>query len=82
MSVKPKDGAFDVQGFDARLGAALDYYLTNMFSIGANLTGDLLVLSRPKLADAPTSGEGSVYADSGSSIGGGVTLTAVMGLHF
>jgi hypothetical protein len=81
-SLKPKEGNFDAKGFDGRLGAGLDYYLTNMFSVGANLTGDILFLSRSKLAGAPTTGEGSVYAQSGSSVGGGVTLTAVMGLHF
>jgi hypothetical protein len=60
----------------------VDYYLTNMFSVGANLTGDILFLSRPKVDGAPTSGEGSVYAADGAGIGAGVTLTAVMGLHF
>jgi hypothetical protein len=79
VSVKPKDGAFDARGLDARLGAALDYYFTNMFSVGANLTGDMLFLSRPKVAGAPAD---SVYAADSSSVGGGVTLTAVMGLHF
>ena len=31
------------KGFDARLGIGLDYYLTNMFSVGLNVTGDMLV---------------------------------------
>ncbi len=78
-SVAPTEGTLDVKGFDARLGAGLDYYFTNMFSLGANLTGDLLVLMRPKVDGAPG---GSVYAADGSSIGGSVALTAMMGLHF
>jgi opacity protein-like surface antigen len=78
VNVKAKEGPLDAQGFDGRLGAGLDYYLTNMFSVGANLTGDILVLSGEKLPAIPGGGtEGN-----GSSIGAGVTLTAVMGLHF
>lgn len=56
-------------GFDGRLGAGLDVYLTNMFTVGANLTGDVLVLSY----DGP---------GPSSSVGAGVALTAVGGLHF
>jgi hypothetical protein len=80
-SIKPSEGELDIMGFDGRLGAGIDYYLTNMFSVGANLTGDILFLSRKKV-DAVPEGSGSVYAKDGSSIGGGVTLTAVAGLHF
>jgi hypothetical protein len=79
-SIKPTEGELDIMGFDGRLGAGIDYYLTNMFSVGANLTGDVLFLSRGKVDAA--AGSGSVYAQDGSSIGGGVTLTAVAGLHF
>ena len=78
-SIAPNEGELDMKGIDGRLGAGVDYYLTNMFSVGANLTGDILFLSRSKLEGAPG---GSVYAADGSGIGGGVTLTAVMGLHF
>ncbi|HVR19709.1 MAG TPA: hypothetical protein VMS65_08435, partial [Polyangiaceae bacterium] len=77
--IQPDETDFDMQGVNARLGAGLDFYLTNMFSIGANLTGDALFLSRKKVAGAPSD---SVYADDGSGIAGGVTFTAVMGLHF
>jgi hypothetical protein len=79
-SISPEQGAFDAKGFDGRLGIGLDYYLTNMFSLGANLTGDVLVLSRSRVSG--TAEGGSVYASDGSSVGGGVTLTMVMGLHF
>lgn len=78
VNVKPKEGELDAQGFDGRLGAGIDYYLTNMFSVGANLTGDILVLSGSKVPAVPDSGA----TENGSSVGAGVTLTAVMGLHF
>jgi hypothetical protein len=78
-NMKPDDAEFVMKGVNARLGAGLDFYLTNMFSIGANLTGDALFLSRSRVAGAPSD---SVYADDGSGIAGGVTFTAVMGLHF
>jgi hypothetical protein len=81
-SISPDGGGFDVMGVDTRLGAGIDYYLTNMFSVGANLTGDMLFLSRSKVSGAPATGPGAVYSKDGSSVGGGVALTAVMGLHF
>ncbi|HEX6277999.1 MAG TPA: hypothetical protein VFZ53_33375 [Polyangiaceae bacterium] len=79
VSIASKEGELTMNGIDTRLGAGVDYYFTNMFSVGANLTGDLMFLSRGEVADAPS---GSVYAEDGSGIGGGLTLTAVMGLHF
>lgn len=81
----PASSQADVKGFNARVGAGLDYYLSNTFSLGANLTGDVLFLSRSSVAgaSASTSGnEAAVYAKDGSSIGAGATLTAVAGLHF
>lgn len=71
----------DVKGFNARLGAGLDYYVSNTFSVGANLTGDVYFLSRSAQASA-TGDEAAVYGKDGSSIGAGTTLTAVAGLHF
>jgi hypothetical protein len=84
-STAPASSQADVKGFNARVGAGLDYYLSNTFSLGANLTGDVLFLSRSKVAAAATStsgNEAAVYAKDGSSIGAGATLTAVVGLHF
>jgi hypothetical protein len=81
----PASSKADVKGFNARVGAGLDYYLSNTFSVGANLTGEMLFLSRSKVAGAATStsgNEAAVYAKDGSSIGAGATLTAVAGLHF
>lgn len=67
----------NAHGFDARIGAGVDFYLTNTFSIGGNFTGEMLVLSRARSAPAalPDSVPG------GSGIGLGATLSAVFGLH-
>lgn len=81
------DSDVQIRGFNLRAAAGLDYYIGNAFSIGANLSGDVLFLSRGALdeSDFPADGEGSlseVYAEDGSGIGAGVTFTAVAGLHF
>ena len=68
-------------GLDVRGGVGLDYYLTNTFSVGANLSGEVLFLSRTaKSVDATT--PASFYGTDGSGIGAGATLSAVLGLHF
>jgi hypothetical protein len=71
-----------VHGFDARLGVGLDYYLTNLFSVGVNVSAELLALQRTTSA-CPSGTSGSdFYCGSGSSTGGAVNATAVGGLHF
>jgi hypothetical protein len=77
----PAASKADAKGFNARLGAGIDYYLSSTFSLGANLSGDLLFLSRSGKASA-SGEEAAVYGKDGSSIGAGATLTAVVGLHF
>jgi hypothetical protein len=69
-----------IYGIDARIFGGVDYYLTNMFSVGANVSGDVLFLFRSGSdgADSDT----DVYVRDGKSIGAGVTATAVGGLHF
>ncbi len=88
--------SLDITGWNVRAGVGVDVYLTPVVSIGGNLTGDLLMLARPKVAAAVASGGGTgsvnasnaqatadeIYAADGSSIGGGLTGTAVLGLHF
>jgi len=76
----------DITGFDARLGAALDWYLNPLLSLGIQSQVELLVLSRSGAAQpavatsAPELGE--LYASDGSGVGVGVSVTAVAGLHF
>ena len=55
-----------VGGADVRLGAGLDYYLSDSFSVGAQASGDLLFLSGP----------------SGTATGGGAVGMVQLGLHF
>ena len=79
-----------VRGFNLRGGVGLDYYLANNFSIGGNLSGDFLFLSRPGVditevpdeESTPEEARAQLYAQDGSGIGGGVTFTLVAGLHF
>ncbi len=83
----------DITGFNVRGGFGLDIYLSSVFSIGANLTGEMLFLTRPGVDPSKlnTTGTGTggaaeasaeIYGADGSSIGAGTTLTAVLGLHF
>jgi hypothetical protein len=66
-------------GLNVRGGFGLDIYLSEMFSLGGNLTGELLVLSRSAVDGAVA---GTAYAGDGSGIGAAGTLTLVAGLHF
>jgi hypothetical protein len=79
------DAGVDITGFNLRIGGGLDVYLSEMFSIGANVTGEMLFLSRPgvDLADMPAEPTvEAVYEKDGSSIGAGLSVTGVIGLHF
>ncbi|MBI5538169.1 MAG: hypothetical protein HY898_35935 [Deltaproteobacteria bacterium] len=76
-----------VRGYDIRAGAGLDYYITPVFSIGANLTGEMLGLSRPSGTLSPTpsklnAADQKTAQTSGSSVGSALTISAVAGLHF
>jgi len=80
----------NMSGLDVRGSAGVDYYLSNTFSVGANLSGDLLFLSRSGSSqvrlDASASQEqqaaAALYGQDGSGIGAGGTLSLVLGLHF
>jgi hypothetical protein len=77
-------GGLDASGFDARLGAALDWYINPLLSIGAQSSFEVLVLSRdgasqPALTDPQSA---PVYSRDGDGIGLGLALTGVVGLHF
>jgi len=78
-TAKPSD--VSISGYDIRAGFGLDVYVTPVFSIGGNLTGDVIGFSRGKVNTAPAAAN-DVYAQDGSSVGLGGTLTVVAGLHF
>lgn len=71
------------KGANVRLAAGADYYLSDTFSVGANVGGELLLLKRAAI-DIPDTAQGAaqVYADSGSGVGAAFIATAVLGLHF
>jgi len=78
---------FDIKGFNVRAGAGLDYYFSEIFSLGGHLTGEVLFLSRSKLKASELASGGeklnpAIYGSNGSSIGAAGTLTVVAGLHF
>lgn len=76
----------DIKGYDIRGGFGLDVYVSDTVSIGGNLTGEMLVLSRPGVDPSRLQGgtpdQQEVYKADGSSIGAAVALTGVVGLHF
>ncbi len=79
LAVRPNNA----HGFDARAGFGVDVYLSNTFSVGGNLTGDVLFLSRSASAPSATADPSlAVYDQDGSGIGVGGAVTAVLGLHF
>lgn len=80
------DAGIGIRGVGARVAGGVDVYLSDTFSLGANLGGDFLFLSRKAMKDAdasmaPATTEG-IYAKSGSGIGSGFTATAVVGIHY
>jgi hypothetical protein len=90
-NVAGADDDVAIRGFNLRGGVGLDYYIGNTFSIGGNVSGDFMFLSRTGLDFDDVEGEPNgeeqatrqqIYAQDGSGIGGGVTVTLVAGLHF
>jgi len=78
------------RGLDLRGAVGLDVYLSNTFSIGGNLSGDLLFLSRsasgarplPAGASQEEQAVNAFYGSrDGSGIGAGGMLSLVLGLH-
>lgn len=78
----------DIKGYDIRGGFGIDIYVSSTFSIGANLTGEMVGLTRKGVDPSKLQGgtgqqaADQAYKADGSSIGAGVSLTGVAGLHF
>jgi len=72
-----------VQGYDIRLGAGLEYYFNNTFSIGGAATAELLGMTRAgvDLNRATGSLSEDVYKLDGSSVGIAMMASAVAGVH-
>jgi hypothetical protein len=79
-----------VSGFNVRLGSGLDYYLSNVFSVGASVQFDLLRLSRgaaspverPDDSDPRAVAAVGSFARDASSLGLVITAGLLAGLHF
>jgi hypothetical protein len=74
----------NVRGMNVRLGGGLDYYFSDSFSVGGQVTGELLFLRR-LAKGAPSVCEGQSdcpYDEEGSGVGAGLTTSLVVGLHF
>lgn len=71
-----------VHGFNLRGSAGVDYFFGSALSLGANLSGDLLFLTRPAVEVSAGEASLSRYLEDGSSIGASTDLTIVVGLHF
>jgi hypothetical protein len=76
----------DISGFDTRLGAALDWYINPLLSLGARAGVELLILGRSRAAQPALASTlpalAAGYARAGDGIGIGVSASAVAGLHF
>jgi len=82
-----QSSGLNIHGWNARLGFGMDFYITRVVSVGALMTGDVLYMKRSQRINIPTNDPAvakaaQIYANDGSSIGGGATLTGVFGLHF
>jgi hypothetical protein len=88
-------GDFALRGFYTRVTAGLDYYPTPVFSIGASLSTDLLVMVRPALSAAEVTyiqslsnvsasqkSSAALLTSTGTGAGGTLAVSAVAGLHF
>jgi hypothetical protein len=65
-------------GFDVRLGGGLDYYVSNVLSVGGKLDADLLRLSHPPIVNSAR----NQTTEIPSTLGLVLTAGAVVGLHF
>jgi hypothetical protein len=72
-----------IAGFNVRLGGGVDYYISNVFSVGAMINLDLVRLGRSGVAlNSTDSPSAAVFGSDASSLGLGVTGAAVVGFHF
>lgn len=90
-----KGAGVNIHGWYGRVGFGIDVYVTPVVSVGANMSGDVLFLTRPGVdatklagttppADQTASAQAAseLYQADGSSVGAAAALTGVVGLHF
>jgi hypothetical protein len=71
-----------ISGFDIRLGGGIDYFPTNVFSIGVTVDLDFLRLARGRVVPLRAATGGTDFTSDASSLGLAVTGCAVVGFHF
>jgi hypothetical protein len=91
-AVEPIGNGFDIEGANVRAGGGLDVYITENVSLGADVSGEVLVLSRPgmPLEEVTTArdvgtineAEAEVLQADGSSTGAALTVLGGFGIHF
>jgi hypothetical protein len=87
--------AIAIHGFYTRVTAGLDYYVTPIFSVGLDLSTELLGLTRPALTEAAVQkieaspgvsaslkSNADLLASAGAGWGGTIAVTGSLGLHF
>ena len=72
----------NLSGISARLGANIEYYVNPLLSFGARGTFETLALWRSGAEQPAGSPIVQFYAEDGSGVGVGGTLTGTIGLHF
>jgi hypothetical protein len=90
--VSELDSSYDIHGANVRAGAGLDVYITPNVSVGADVSGEVLILSRPGVpldrvvtaedVDTLNDAEAELLEVDGSSTGTAVTGLAGVGFHF
>jgi hypothetical protein len=82
-----------LRGFYARVGAGVDFFLAPAFSLGLNVTSELLALFRGSLTPAEVSqlklmlpparaSSADLLTSTGTGLGGTLAVTGVAALHF
>jgi hypothetical protein len=80
-------GDFSVDGYDIRLGSGIDYYFSNVFSLGATIQLELVRLWRNGTTITPpsdpmTPAPPASFAEDASGHGIAFNAGVVAGLHF
>jgi hypothetical protein len=87
--------AISIRGFYVRVGGGLDYYFTSWFSLGLDVSWELLGLTRPGLTPASIAriqantaltqeqrAQAALLLADGSSYGSALAISGLAGLHF
>lgn len=89
-STPTSNDAVSIRGFNAGLDVGLDYFVSSLFSVGAGIMGDALLLNRPPVAlpagltpdQQAAAKTDPLYQKSGTSAGLELGVALRLGLHF